>query len=382
MAKQRGHGEGSIYQRKDGRWAAAISLGGGRHKTFYGKTRKEVQEKLKIALHEQQQGTLATGPQTLKHYLEHWLEEVHKPTIRESSYVKYRILLDKHILPTIGYVQLQKLTPQQIQAFYTCKLKEGLSPGSVGNIHVVLHKALDNALRWNLVARNVSDAVTPPRRTKHEVQILTTEQAQKLLETARGHRLEALLTVALTVGMRRGELFGLKWQDIDFEQRSLHIRRTVSYLVGKGYVETEPKTAKSRRKITLPQFVVDILKHHRLHQHEERAKAGTAWQDHDLVFCNHYGGYSAETRLFHLFDKLLKDAGLPNMHFHDLRHSAATILLSMGVHPKILQELLGHSQISITLDTYSHVLPSMQREVMDKLNKLFQGDNEDDGETE
>src|SRR5258707_6487459 len=157
--KQRGHGEGSIYQRQDGRWAASITLEGHKRKTFYGKTRKEVQEKLRVALNEQKQGTLATGPQqTVKQYLEHWLEEVHKPTVRVSTYQGYRMSLDNHILPVLGHLQLQKLTPQHVQAFYMRKLKEGLSAKTVRNLHGLLHKAFDNAVRWGLVPRNVCDA--------------------------------------------------------------------------------------------------------------------------------------------------------------------------------------------------------------------------------
>ena len=243
MAKQRGHGEGSIYQRSDGRWAASLTLEGRKRKTFYGKTRKEVQEKLRVALHEQKQGTLATGQQqTLKQYLEHWLE-VHKQAIRLTTFVRYRSIVNKHLTPALGHILLQKLTPLKIQDLYTQKLSEGLVPKTVITIHGVLHKALDDAVRWNLVARNVSDAVSLPRLIRSEIQPLSREQAQKLLEVARGHRFEALLTVALVTGMRRGELLALRWQDIDLEHRSLQVRRTVSLIRGHGYVETEPKKA-------------------------------------------------------------------------------------------------------------------------------------------
>src|SRR6266480_2323451 len=154
MAKQRGHGEGSIYQRKDGRWAASITLEGRKRKTLYGKTRKEVQEKLRTALHEQKQGLLATGPrETVKHHLEYWLEEVHKPTIRISTYVRYQVIIQLHILPSIGHLQLQNLSPRHIQALYAKKVKEGLSASSVQSIHAVLHKALDNAVRLGSLPR-------------------------------------------------------------------------------------------------------------------------------------------------------------------------------------------------------------------------------------
>ena len=372
--KRRGQGEGSIYQRKDGRWVGEVTLENGRRKPLYGKTRKEVAEKLNAALQAQKQGTLATGPQQkLKDYLDQWLEEVHKPTVRLSSYAKYRRTLDRHILPGLGHIQLQKLTPQHVQKLYASKLQEGLSPKTVRLIHAVLHQALKNAVRWNLVPRNVCDAVSLPKQTtQREMQVLTKEQAQTLLETAKGHRLEALLTLAVATGMRRGELLALRWQDINFETRSLHICRSVSFLTGHGFVESEPKTTRSRRNITLPLFALEALRVHRTRQLEVRLQAGKKWEDHDVVFCNTLGGFLNTSTLFKLFTALLKDAGLPHMRFHDLRHSAATILLAMGAHPKVVQELLGHSQISMTLDIYSHVLPSMQEEVMDRLNNLFQ----------
>ena len=382
---RRGHGEGSIYQRKDGRWVASITLEGlGRkRKMFYGKTRKEVQEKLRVALNEQKQGTLATGPQqTVKQYLEHWLEDVHKPTLRLNTYRGYRICLDKHIFPALGHVQIQKLTAQHIQAFYARKLKEGLSAKTVSNMHGFLHKALDNAVRWGLVPRNVCDAVSVPRQTRYEIQPFTNDQAQQLLEAVKGHKLEGILTLAVATGMREGELLALRWRDINFDNGNLHISRGVSYIAGHGYVEDEPKTAKGRRRLVLPSFAIEILKQHRARQLEARLKAGAKWQDRDIVFCNIYGGFLDPAHLRQRFHKLLKEANLPNIRFHDLRHSAATILLSMGVHPKVVQEILGHSQIAVTMDTYSHVLPSMQMEAMNKLDDLFQRDsqNRNDGE--
>lgn len=382
MAK-RGHGEGTIYQRKDGRWAASITLENRRRKTFYSKTRKEVQEKLRVALNEQKQGILSTGPQqTMKQFLEQWLEEVHRPSIRIGTYKGYRGYLDKHILPALGHLPIQKLTPQHVQAFYSRKQQEGLSAKSVNNIHGMLHKALDHAVRWGLAPRNVCDAVSLPKQSRHETQPLTEKQARQLLVAARGHSLEGLLTLAVTTGMRSGELLALKWQDINFDTDSLHIRRSMGYISGKGYLEFEPKTSRSRRKIVLPSFVCEALKQHRTRQLEARLKAGTRWQDHDLVFCNMYGGYLDPAHLRQRFDKLLKDTGLPDVRFHDLRHSAATILLSMGVPAKVVQEILGHSQISMTMDIYSHVLPDMQQEAMAKMNDLFCHDildgNEDD----
>ena len=171
-------------------------------------------------LHEKEQGRLAIGPnQTLKVYLEQWLEQAHKPTISIGTYREYRVVVYKHLIPMLGHVQLQRLTPQQVQAFYTKKLDEGLSSKRVREFHAVLHRALEQAVKWNLIARNVCDLVTPPKLKRREMQTLAPEQAQRLLQVARGHRFEALLTVAIATGMRRGELLGLHWQDIDFDAK-------------------------------------------------------------------------------------------------------------------------------------------------------------------
>ena len=372
--KQRGHGEGSIYQRKDGRWAASITLEGGKRKTFYGKTRREVQEMLMKALHEQQQGILATGPkQSVKDYLNYWLEEVHGASLKLSTYALYRRHLDNHLIPVLGHIQLQKLTADQVQAFCSKKSKEGLSAGTVRLLHTILYAALQDAVRWKRLAINVCDAVTLPRLTRPEIQPLDQEQAQQLLEAAKGNRLECLLTLAIATGMRLGEILALRWEDINIEERMLRVRHTVDYVPGHGKVESEPKTEHSRRSIMLPQFVIDALKQHRAYQLESRLKAGATWREQGLVFPNRRGGYFSRMRLYALFKQLLKEAGLPDMRFHDLRHSAATILLSMSVPSKVVQEILGHSNIGTTMNIYGHVLPSMQRDAMDDMDDFFRG---------
>jgi len=376
---RRGHGEGSIYHRNDGRWAASLSLEDGKRKTFYGKSRKAVQEQLKIALHQQQEGALITAPQqTLKQYLEYWLEQVHRQSIRDRTYERYEEIVRLHLVPALGRHPLQKLTAQHLQSFYNKKLKEGLSATTVTSFHNVLHKALDTALRWKLLAYNVCDLASPPRRKHFEMQPLTPEQVQQLLAVARGHPQEALFVLALATGMRRGELLGLKWRDINFATGTLHICRILTRvptkMPGKGFVEAEPKTEKSRRSILLAPFALEALKNHRLRQLEVKLKAGPRWQEHEYVFCTSIGTHLHPDRdaLLQL-KSLLRKAKLPEIRFHDLRHSAATLLLSMGVHPKVVQEILGHSRVTMTLDVYSHVLPTMQQEAMNKLNDALQG---------
>jgi integrase len=377
----RGHGEGTIYRRQDGRWAASLTLETGKRKTFYGKTRKEVQEKLKIALREQQQGTLVTAPeQTIKQFLDDWLENSHKQNVRPRSHERYEQIVRLHILPSLGKVPLQKLAPQQLKKLYADKLKEGLSAITVTAIHNLLHRALDDAVRWDLLARNVCDRVSPPRKEHREITPLSVEQIHLLLEAARGHPQEALFVLALHTGMRRGELLGLKWQDISFTEGTLQVRRILNRVPtkmvkegGQRYIETEPKTKKSRRNIFLTESALDALKQHQDRQLDAKLKAGAAWENHDYVFCTPLGkhltpGHDALVQL----KKLLVKAGLPAIRFHDLRHSSASLLLSLGVHPKVVQELLGHTQISMTMDIYSHALPTMQKEAMEKLNRKLQ----------
>lgn len=382
MMTKRGNREGSIFQRKeDKKWVASITLDNGKRKVFYGKTKKEVTEKLIKARSEQQQGMLITAPeQTLAQFLADWLETTQKESIRARTYERYEEIVRLHVVPILGHHQLQKLTAQHLQTFYTRKRQEGLSATTIASFHNVLHKALDRAVKWSLVPRNVCELVTPPRRERFEVQTLTVEQTRQLLKAAHGHYLEALFHLALATGMRRGELMGLKWQDIDFATGTLQVRRTLSRIPsklsaerGRGFEEAEPKTKKSRRSIVIAPFAMETLKQHRLRQREAKLQAGPAWKEHDYVFCTSVGTHLHPDRdILSQLKILLKKAGLPPIRFHDLRHSVATLLLSTGIHPKVVQEILGHSQISITMDIYSHVLPTMQQEAIARLNTAIE----------
>jgi integrase len=359
-----------VELRKDGRWAASISLGGRKRKTFYGKTRKEVQEQLKAALHEQQQGKLVTGPrQNVKQFLAYWLEDVQKPSVRLRTYQRYEMQLRRHILPAIGNMQLSKLTPQHIQAFYAQMLQNGLAPQTVRLLHAMLHKAFDYAVSVGLLARNVCDIVSLPRIEKYEARSLTLEQVQQLLSAAKGHRVEALWILVLVTGMRRGEMLGLKWSDINLSTGVISVQRSLVDVKG-GIIETKPKSSKGYRSILLPSFAVDALRAHKERQIALRESA-TKWQEGDYVFCTSHGTPFAAANLRTMFKSLLQSAGLPDIRFHDLRHSVATLLLSIGTHPKVVQELLGHGQIGMTMDTYSHVMPTLQRDTMARLDDLL-----------
>jgi integrase len=327
---------------------------------------------LQNALLEQKQGILATGPQqTIKQFLEYWLEDVEKPTIRLGTYLNNHTLVHKHLIPGLGHHKLQKLTTQHVQSFYAKKLKEGTSAGRIQKMHGVLHKALTHAKRLKLVGSNVTEDVELPKQEGYDAPVLTPEQAQLLLTCARSRNLEVLLALAVATGMRRGEILALRWSDIDLVKGTLQVSRTLSYYAKHGFVEGKPKTKSSSRTILLPPFLLDLLKVHNIREVERRLKAGDAWVDRDLIFSDTVGDFIFPPTLLNWFYRLLKDAGLPRMHFHDLRHSAATILISQGVPANMVQELLGHSDVAITLGIYGAVVPSMRKDAADKMDSLF-----------
>ncbi len=360
---KRGNGEGSVNQLSDGRWQARVTLEGGTRKAFYGATRAEAAQKLTAALRDRDRG-LPVGldeRQTVGQYLTAWLETV-RPTIRPRTWQRYSELLMLHAAPSLGKVALTKLTAQQVQRLYSAKLAEGLSSTTVHHLHAVLHRALGQAERLGLVARNVCDLVDVPRMAERELHVLNPDQVRQLFTAAQGERLEALFVLAMTTGMREGELLALRWADVDLERGIVRVRATLQRTKEAGYLLAAPKTKQSRRQITLATRACDALRAHRIRQAEERLRLGAAWDGTlDLVFPNQTGHPMDAMNLTHRhFQPLLVRAGLPRLRFHDLRHTAATLLLGRGVNPKIVSEMLGHASIAITLDIYSHVLSDMQ----------------------
>lgn len=368
---KRANGEGSIYKRADGRWAAALTLGNGKRKVFYGKTRQEVASKLAGALKSRQDGLpVPSERQTVGQFLTSWLESV-RPSLRPRTHLRYEQLVRLHALPALGKLPLGRAKPDDLQRLYADRLDMGQAPASVRQLHAVLHRAFGQAARWGLVARNVADLVSPPRVERREMSALSPEEARAFLEAASGDRLEALYVVALTSGLRLGELLALRWRDVDLQAGMLQVTGTLQR-TGAGLVIAEPKTVRSRRHVALTATAVEALRRHHVAQAEERLRLGAAWQDMDLVFASETGGHIDDSKLRrNSFWPLLERAGVPRIRFHDLRHSAATLMLRRGVHPKIVAEMLGHSQISVTLDLYSHVTPTMQREAAAALDDLL-----------
>ena len=392
MPKRARH-EGSIYrQKKDGRWVAAISVGyrnGHRcRKKFFGVTRGEVAAKLTQALHDQQHG-LPVGPdrQTVGDFLARWLQDSVKPSVRPKTHRSYRQMVDLHLKPGLGRHKLTKLTPQQVQTFLNDQLHGGrvlktydakdtprtLTPRTVQYIHAVLRRALNQATRWGMVPRNVAALVSPPRVARQEIQPFTPQQARDFLGKIADHRLYSLIAVALSCGLRQGEALGLRWADgVDLEHGVLHLRHALQVVDGERQL-VELKTARSRRTITLPSEIVTVLRDHRTRQLERRLAAGPKWHEAGFVFTTRDGKPLDGGNVTRDFKRLLEKAGLPPLRFHDLRHSCASFLLAQGVGPRVVMEILGHSQISLTMNTYAHVLPSLQKEAAHRMNALLWG---------
>src|SRR5829696_2664493 len=366
MTKKRGNGEGGISRRKDGLYMARYTVQtptGAKRKTLYGKTRREVDEKLTKAKADRD-GGLVFDADNLKlgEYLGRWLADSVRDTVRPTTFERYEQIVRLHIRPVLGKVKLKSLTSAHVRGLYREKLDSGLSPRTVQYVHVTLHKALKQAVIDGLIPRNATEAVKPPQVRREEMQPLSPEQVKVLLEAARDERLEALYVLAVTAGLRQGELLGLKWEDVDLEAGLLRVCRTLVTTKG-GPQLAAPKTKGSRRTVRLTQGAVNTLRSHLERQLGEIDRAGSLWRENGLIFASEAGDPLDRRYVTnHRFKPLLKRAGLPLIRFHDLRHTCATLLLGRNVNPKIVSEMLGHASIAITLDTYSHVLPNMQCE--------------------
>lgn len=371
--RKRGHGEGTIVLRADGRWTAALTLADGKRKWFYGRTRREVQDQLQAAQQDRRAGLPApSGRLTVQQFLTQWLALSAKPRVRHKTYVSYEGTVRLHIVPALGKYQLARLTPERIQALLNAKLATGLAPRSVAYIRTVLRVALGQAVKWNLIGRNPAVLADPPRVEKHRITPLTPDQARTLLAAARGDRLEALYTVALALGLRKGETLGLVWSDVDLDAGTLSVNYQLQRIGGRR-LRVPLKTDESRRTLLLPDAVAAALRAHRVRQLEERLAAGDRWQDSGHVLTSAIGTPLDERNVNRSFERLLARARLPHMRFHDLRHSAASLLLAQGVPLRVISELLGHTKIGTTADLYTHLAPTLHQEAAAKMQAVLTG---------
>lgn len=380
MSGKRGQNEGSIYKRGDGRWTACINLGwqNGRlkRKYFYGDTHAEVQKALTKALRDQEQGLpVAVERQTVAQFLDRWLNDYAKPRIRPKTYRSYDKTTRLYLKPKLGRFVLEKLAPQHVQEMMT-NLTEEVSAHTAKYARTVLRVALGQALKWGLVARNVATLVDPPRQTRKRIDPWTPEEARQFLEIIRGDRLEALFSVALAMGLRRGESLGLRWSDVDFDNRALRVESQLQRIDNEWKL-VETKSESSRRALPLPARIITALRAHRVRQLEEKMLAGEGWTETlpELVFTTSVGTPIEERNLIRKFHGLRNKAGLRHQRFHDLRHCAASLLLMQGVPAKVVQEILGHSSITLTMNTYSHVMPVMKRDAADLMDAILASRN-------
>lgn len=363
---------GHITKRGDS-WTAIVDLppdpatGKRRQKRVTARTKREVELQVAELIHKAETGFTDAGKVTVREFFDHWLESV-RPTLRPATVRRYRDLARLHIVGIVGNLKLGKLLAADVQRLYANRLAAGLSPTSVRHIHGLLHRALSDAVRWGLLTRNVTEAVDPPRRSTPEARTWNASEVATVLTVAASDELEALWRLALMTGMRRGELLGLRWTDVDLDAGSLSIRRTLSRGESSRLESGEPKTASGRRRIALPASVVESLRRHRLRQVEYRLAVGPAYEDRELVFTNDTGGPLHPNTLAHRFRTLIAASNVPVIRFHDLRHTCATLLLGQGVHPKVVQERLGHADIAMTMNLYSHVTADMQRNAADMLD--------------
>jgi integrase len=375
MAKRRGHGEGTIAQRKsDGRWVAALHLPSGKRKSYYAKTHKEARDKLREAQKALDNGVnLDAEKMTVATYLDRWLSASVKPSVKVRTFENYESIVRVRVVPRIGKRQLAKLTALDLQSLYTELAESGLSARSVHHTHRVLHQAFGQAVRWNMIPRNPCDGATAPRATRTEMKVLTPEQAKTFLNATADHPAHALYTLAITTGMRAGELLGLQWADIDLDAGRLTVQRALQQQNEAGLVFVTPKSTRSRRTIVLSQRAVAALRVHRDRQAFRRKQVGSAWRDLDLVFAGPTGGPVDPSWSRQTFYAALAAAGIPRVRFHDLRHTAATLALMQGVHPKVVSDMLGHSTVGLTLDTYSHLLPAMHQQAASAMDAILSG---------
>lgn len=375
MAK-RGNSEGSISKRSDGRWMARLSLPSGKRKYFYADTRAEVAQKLAAATRDRDQGLPVMGERlTVGQHLDTWLENSVKPSVRPRTHESYESHVRVHLKPALGKIALAKLSPAQVQAFMNQKLAEGLSPATVLRIRATLRKALNQAMRWELVHRNVATLVDAPKATRPKVEPMTPDEARRFLAAIKGDRLEALYNLVLAIGLRKGEALGLLWEDVDLDRGRVTIRRALQRIDRRPQL-VETKSERSWRTLPLPQPLIPQLREHRARQNRDRLLAGERWQDWGLVFASKEGTPLDTMNVTHRFQAILEREGLPRQRFHDLRHCCATYLLVQGVDLQVVKETLGHSQISLTADTYAHVMPSLKQDAADRMGELLWGGSE------
>lgn len=378
MGTRASNNESSIHKDKDGRWHGYVSMGlrekGARDRRHVSaSTRREVVSKVRALEAKRDAGTAirAGTPPTVRVWLNEYLDNVAARRVRPLTLNRYRSLARVHIIPHVGHQRIDRLQPEHVERMYTAMASAGLAPATILQTHRLLSRALKIALQRGRVGRNVCTLVDAPSVPQTEIEPLTVADARKILTTANTRRNGARWAIALALGLRQGEALGLQWSDLDFEGGTLTVRRALQRQRGQGLVLVEPKSRSGRRTIALPAPIVALLRSHQTAQAAERLHAGSEWQDLDFVFAQQTGAPIDSRADRREWDQLLKDAGVRPARLHDARHTAATTLLLMGVPARVVMQILGHSQIGLTLGTYSHVVPELATDAADKIAQAY-----------
>ncbi len=372
------YGESSIHQDAAGRWHGYVSMGlkreGQRDRRHVSAAKRaEVVRKVRALEQQRDSGVVQAAGRapTVAEWLGHWLDTIAVRKVRASTLQGYRGKVNGRIIPAVGHHRLDRLQPEHLEAWYIELADEGLASSTVLQLHRILSRALKVAMQRGKIARNVCSLVDAPSLRRDEVVPFSTEEARALLTAARGLRNEARWSVALALGLRQGEALALRWEDIDLDTGTLTVKRSMQRLVGKGLVFDEPKSRAGRRAIMLPNGLRYALRAHRAAQLEERLAAGSEWQEHGLLFAQVNGRPIDPGSDWKSWKTLLALADVRDARLHDARHTAATLLLQQGVPARVAMQILGHSQISLTLGTYSHVVPELAQEAAERIDRVL-----------
>jgi integrase len=379
-SRRRANREGSIYfVESEGRWRAAVTWtdaeGRQRRKQISGRTQADVRKRLAALRTDLDRGLAPAAETTVAGFLTAWLASS-RQRIRPATHRQYESVVRVHIAPALGRLTLSKMTPANVERMTAGMLESGSAPRTAALARVVLRRALADAQRDGIVHRNVAALARPPRVPSRSLvagrDYLDAVDLRRLVTAGKVHPLGPLVTLAASTGLRQGELLGLAWTDVDLEEATLTVRRSLAHAWEGGYALAEPKTARSRRTLNLPSIAVDALRRQRELQEAATAAVGTAWQDRDgLVFTDAVGRPLMPYDVSHAFGRLLLAARIPRIPFHGLRHSAATAMLAAGVPLKVVSDALGHSTITITADRYSGVVPAQRREAAEAIDRAL-----------
>jgi integrase len=369
MTRKRGNNEGSIHKLPNGRWRGQVSHEGHRlSKVFH--TQRECQEWVRKNHNQIEDGMTYTSTKlTLGEYMQGWLTNA-KATKRRSTWIHYEQLFRVYITPHLGSMKLKDLRTDKIQGFYNSLLEKDVGVYTIRKIHAILHSALQQAVKTGSINRNPADFSDPPQKPIQEMAILNENQVSQMLVTAKGHRWEALYQLAIVTGMRESELLGLKWIDLDWIRHTLKIERQLQRPTGNGVEFIPPKTRYGKRSIALGQQTIQVLRAHYERQQAERLAAGETWVEYGLIFTTSNGTPIHQRNLQRDFKALIRQAGLPPIRFHDLRHTAASLMMNHDVPVIVVSRRLGHARASITMDVYGHLIPSMQTEAAELMDGL------------